>query len=175
MPHDDSEQSFERFRTAFGEWLAGPTFRWTHFATLTFRQARGCGAMRHACSFLRDLAEDYGLESASAFVSMELGVRGSRHHIHGLLEFSGVSSGTLRDSWERRYGFARVSPYNPQRGGVAYVTKYVIKDACGSADWRLISTEDKEPDRDLFQASTRRAGYQLYSDWVLQSRKNGGG
>jgi len=68
-----------------------------------------------------------------------------------------------------------VRAYNPLRDAVHYVTKYVIKDACDTADWRLISTAEDDSDQDLFQPSIKATGYQLFQRYMAEVRQKGSG
>jgi len=174
MPNDEPG-SLQRLRRDFGQWLAGNSFRWTDFATFTFRRPPGRGAIRHADVFLRDLAGELERPPITAFVSHEIGPEGGRGHLHALLDVRGVSARFIADEWIRKFGFARVSPYNPKLGGLHYVTKYVIKDCCQRADWRLLPTHGKGQEYDLFRASKRVTGYQLYTRYLAEVERERGG
>jgi len=161
--HDDEPQRLTRLRSDFGDWLGGPSFTWTHFVHAGFSKTPGRKAIEHGCTFFSDLAGDLERDSFVAFVAMEVGPEGGRHHLHSLVEAPGVSGPFIKSEWERQYGFAKVRTYNPKLGGLHYVTKYVLKDACGSADWRLLPTFTDGPNQDLFVAACRLTGYQLYT------------
>jgi len=170
---DERASTLRLLRRDFGCWLGGPAFRWSHFATFTFSKTPGPRAIKHAEIFLRDLGEWLDRESYTAFLSMEIGSEGGRHHIHALLEFTGVAANTIRDRWAERFGFARVTSYNPKLGGLHYVTKYVIKDACGTADWVIVSTPDEGADGELFRPAVRVTGYQLFTRYIALMRRKG--
>lgn len=164
----DERDSLLCLKRDFGAWLAGPDFDWSHFCTFTFSKFPGAHAIKHADLFLQSLATDLERAPIVGFVCTEKGAVGGREHLHGLLSLRGVASSTIGDAWRNRYGFARVGPYNPQMGGIKYVTKYVLKDACAAADWRLYPTLESGPDEDLFRASSRLTGYQLYTRWLAE-------
>jgi len=164
----DDRAHLRTLRRDYGQWLGGSTFAWSHFATLTFSKPPGPRAIRHFGLFVQDLAEELQREPIVAFCAMEVGPEGARHHLHALLELPGVGSEFISAEWLGRFGFARVGPYNPQLGGLHYVTKYVIKDACHTADWRLYPTQANGPGDDLFRAASRRTGYQLYTRYMQE-------
>lgn len=171
MTDAEEHSRLRQLRRDFGDWLGGPAFRWSHFATFTFSKTPGRRAVVLADEFLHELAVWLGRDNFTGFLSMEIGPSGGRHHVHALLEFCGVASGTIQRRWQERFGFARVSAYNPKLGGLHYVTKYVIKDACGTADWRIVSTPDEGADGALFRPAVRVTGYQLFTRYTTLMRR----
>jgi len=160
-----SDDTFRRLQRDFGQWLAGRDWSWSHFGTFTFSKTPGKRAISHFDAYLRDMAGLFRLDRFVGFVSMEIGPHRGREHLHALLEAHGVAACTLEREWENRYGFARIRPYNPQMGGIKYVCKYVLKDACNAADWRLYTYGADDPNEGLFEPAARRTGYQLYTRW----------
>jgi hypothetical protein len=55
-----------------------------------------------------------------------IGVREGSYHVHALLE-TRQSAKQIEDWWREKFGFALVKRYNPQRGAVEYVAKYMTK------------------------------------------------
>lgn len=125
-------------KQAWGSWISGLA-DWDWFATLTFRppskeeQAKGYTqrgwkyAERAYDAFLGGLPAPLGVEHWVRCFEFEhwRGVP----HIHALI--SGVD-GLRRDDawawWFKRYGQARILPYDRERGAGFYLCKYVTKE-----------------------------------------------
>lgn len=138
----------KRVHTEWAEWLGN--LPWDHYATLTFdgksdrarKEAKltgrskrtpeekaiqiGPDAARGMFSYwVRRLTQDAGLP-LFWFVVLEDGALLGRIHIHCLIgNTRELLIETLSARW--KFGFSRISLYDPERDAKRYVTKYVIK------------------------------------------------
>lgn len=116
---------------AYGAWLDGLA-PWSWFVTVTFRDRNGYaptsdGGIRAIEGWLRDLGKMAGAPIGFV-IGEEFGPLGNRFHCHLLV--CGVSHLSRRFWWYeayRRFGRARILPFDPKRGATFYVSKYVAK------------------------------------------------
>lgn len=114
---------------ALGRWL--DAYPWSSFATLTFRRPRWKNALR----FIRPLlvhaaAASSAHGAARAFAAEEHHKDGQRLHLHALIYTPGWPD--LSDWWSwwfRKFGRAKFSLYERDKGAHFYVAKYVVKEA----------------------------------------------
>lgn len=114
---------------------------WDWFATLTFRDrseaevARGwtkvgMGYSKRACdAFLRNVGDSRGLHGHYWFRAREFQKDRGVPHFHLLV--GGVKDLRRDEAWEwwfKRYGFARILPYEAEKGARFYLCKYVTKE-----------------------------------------------
>jgi hypothetical protein len=111
---------------AWGEFLSG--YPWDWFVTLTFRDpVPSFRAHRMFSKFARDIEKAAGLPTAW-FRGDEYGPRGGRLHLHALmLNVAHLRRLSWMDEWNRRAGYARILPFEPDKGAVYYCAKYVTK------------------------------------------------
>jgi hypothetical protein len=111
---------------AWGEFLS--RYPWDWFLTLTFREpVKSFTAQRKFDRFSRDIEEAAGLPIAW-FRGDEIGSLGGRYHLHALmLNVAHLRRLTWMDKWNQRAGFARILPYDRERGAAFYCAKYVTK------------------------------------------------
>lgn len=133
-----------RAQDVYGDWLDG--YDWTHWATLTFSRAPTLAGARR---WTERALEKHGVHSA--FWATEKGYYG-RWHVHALLDCErrdGLSvvrarlepsaaadetAQALATWWRRHLGIERTERYDPGRGAVSYVSKYVTK-SLSDYDW----------------------------------------
>lgn len=107
---------------------------WTAFETLTFSREQSCSsAMKHYRRHHEALETDHNL-ATRAFVVVEEGKRFGRVHLHALSEqlvsdlWDGdASRARIKQLWEKKHGWATIEGFDPEKGGIAYCTKYVVK------------------------------------------------
>lgn len=119
--------NFSDYREQVAEWLNG--FDWDWWATFTFRYA--CNPYSAKKSFVRNF-QGQGIDYfyASEWCGDYHGV-----HIHALMgNCYGIRRLTIMDKWFKRYGIARVLPYDRGKGARFYVCKYIVKQV---ADWDM--------------------------------------
>jgi hypothetical protein len=137
----------DELNSAMGTWLDGLA-PWDVFSTWTFsRLVQAGGAMYWARKHLRWI-ERAAAQPIYAFVGVEKGATGGLVHIHALVGNVGhlkpycdtrLPAGTwgraccLLHAWP--CGYARVLPYDPEKGAKFYVSKFVSKKL---AEWELI-------------------------------------
>jgi hypothetical protein len=69
------------------------------------------------------------------FRADEYGPHGGRLHLHALVSnVAHLHRFTWMNRWEKRNGYARILPFDPERGAAHYCAKYVIKQF---GDWDL--------------------------------------
>lgn len=104
---------------------------WQYWYTITFKQGDiSPAAARRAITGFQDR-----FNPDLHFWVTEDGRLYDRTHLHGLLYFVGSSSSFMMFDWtHRRYGWCRFSKFDPERGGIKYVTKYLVKQA---VDWDM--------------------------------------
>jgi hypothetical protein len=138
--------SGESLNEVMGGWLADLA-PWDAFATWTFsRPVNLDGAMYWGRRHLKWLRKTAGLP-VYAFLAAERGDKGGLIHLHALVGNTGHLRhycGERRAAavWGQRCcmlhawpaGYARVLPYDSQKGAAYYVSKYVSKQL---AEWEL--------------------------------------
>jgi|SRR5579864_1066097 len=162
---------------ALGPWLSELHNRrpWDWFATLTFapeRFTRGgtvsrgditpAGAAYWFDRYLED-AGNTGAAKPYAFRADEYGPLHGRYHLHALVGNVGhlriyCQTPLQKDEWGRTCcwvhrwpcGYARIFPYDPQRGANYYLSKYVVKKL---ANWDFIGFESENL---IFKTEPRR-------------------
>ena len=132
---------------AMGQWLS-ELAPWDVFSTWTFSKPASLdGALYWGRRHIQKLEKAAGMP-IHAFVGVERGKRGGLLHLHGLVGNVGhlrrICGARLPpDTWGKPCcmvhswpaGYARVLPYDPQKGAAFYVSKYVSKEL---AEWELI-------------------------------------
>jgi len=161
-------------REKFSAWLGGPEFRWTSFGTYSFDHLKGRTTVHCFDHILEWIGKIGSAGSHRCFVCHELGAVNDRPHLHALTEHPGIMYSEVKGRWQKKYGWAKVKPYNSQLGAEHYVTKYILKDACNIGDWAIKSTCGFEADPDLFEAPLRVTGYRLYTDYMRTLREKNG-
>ena len=118
---------------AWGKFLGG--FPWDWFCTLTFREpVSSFTAHRRFGYFMRDVECAAGLPIAW-FRGDEYGPHGGRLHLHALVSnVAHLRRLTWMDHWDKRNGYARILPFDPEQGAAYYCAKYVTKQF---GDWDL--------------------------------------
>lgn len=108
-------------------------YKWDWFTTLTFRDIpRTYTAINRAKQFLRAI-EGKEKRKVGYYLAMELN-RSGTPHFHALMgNLDGVRRLTWMDRWE--YGYARIYPYEVDKGANYYITKYVVKENYQSSGW----------------------------------------
>ncbi len=111
---------------AWGSFLAG--YPWDWFVTLTFREpVVSFRAHRLFHSFCCDIDRIAGTP-IGWFRADEYGPRGGRLHIHALmLNVAHLRRLSLMDKWQKLAGYARILPFDPDKGAAYYCAKYVTK------------------------------------------------
>ena len=111
---------------AWGEFLT--RFPWDWFCTFTFRDPVPSFTAHHRFAyFARDLERAAGLPIAW-FRGDEYGPRGGRLHLHALiLNVGNLRRLTWMDRWNERNGYARILPFDAEKGAAFYCAKYVTK------------------------------------------------
>jgi hypothetical protein len=121
-----STRQFNELRENWAKFLS--RFTWDWYCTLTFRDPPSPErAHRMFRQFVCDIERAAGC-LVGWFAVDEYGMINGRFHIHALV--SNVAH--LRrlywmDEWDRRAGYARILPYDPQRGAGYYLGKYMCK------------------------------------------------
>src|SRR6516225_2498584 len=100
---------------AFGEFLSG--YLWDWFCTFTFRDlVPSFTAHRRFRYFMLDVEQAAGLPIAW-FRADEYGPHGGRLHLHALVSnVAHLHRFTWMNRWEKRNGYARILPFDPERG-----------------------------------------------------------
>lgn len=119
---------------ALGSFLEG--YQWSHFHTLTFRQASGEEyARREWQRYLRQLQLTAGVP-LQWFYGIEHGERFGRVHVHALTgNTERMPRSVMAEHW--RAGFSRILDYQPGRGASHYLAKYVTKEM---SEWDISGT-----------------------------------
>ena len=133
----DLRDAWGDFADAVGNRKGG----WDWFATATFRdpsveeQAKGwtkvgMGYSRRACdAFLSELGDRRGMHDLHWFRAREFQRDRRVPHYHMLI--GGVKDLRRDDAWAwwfKRFGFARILPYEAEKGARFYLCKYVTKE-----------------------------------------------
>ena len=101
---------------------------WRHFATFTTSKpitVKGARKLMEQVAFQVLRPDERMFWAAEPF---QLGVREGSYHVHALLE-TRWSAKQVQDWWQEHFGHAIVKRYNPTRGAVHYVAKYLTKSA----------------------------------------------
>lgn len=125
--------NFSDYREQVAEWLNG--FNWDWWATFTFRYE--CSPYSAKKSFVRSF-DPAGIDYfyASEWCKGHYGV-----HVHALMgNCYGIRRLTTMDKWFKRYGIARIYPYDQRLGARYYVCKYILKSV---ADWDMRINSEK--------------------------------
>lgn len=123
-------------KKALGEWLSTPPWDWytTHTFKLDYvspRQADKAwyawfNSVRIAAKSINKAPSVYGNKAPYYFRATEYQDRGTLHY-HALIGGVGDTKRlAFKDLWEL-YGFARVLPYEADKGATFYVGKYLTK------------------------------------------------
>ena len=125
--------NFSDYREKVAEWLNG--FNWDWWATFTFRyECSPHSAKKSFIRFFNPARVDYFY--ASEWCKGHYGV-----HIHALMGNTyGMRRLTAMDNWFKRYGIARIFPYDTTKGARYYVCKYIVKRV---ADWDMRINSEK--------------------------------
>lgn len=112
---------------AFGDWLN--RYKWDWWATFTFRRDIGpAGAKKSLTRFLSQQKR-----GATWFQALEWHRYRDSVHIHSLVgNVSDLRRLSVMDEWFKKYGIARIWPYQEEKGARYYLSKYIIKEL---ADW----------------------------------------
>lgn len=114
------EQEQRELTQAWGDFLR--RYRWTHVATLTFKNPTGIeGAWKAFHVWKRELAR-WSQGKVFWFAAIER-TSGSMVHIHALIQVDGLSPGQLKKAW--RKGYSKVQGYDPSRGWAYYAAKEI--------------------------------------------------
>src|SRR5581483_1640804 len=118
----------------WGEFIAGLA-PWSWFVTITFKNTayRGDAPARDSClrrisEWLADIQAAVGGLRIGWILAEEFGRAGGRWHCHLLI--CGVSHLQRRFWWSeayRRFGIARIEPFDHTRGAAFYAAKYAAK------------------------------------------------
>jgi hypothetical protein len=103
------------------------TFHWDLFATLTYRWSDppSLPAVRRSVG---ELFTDVHAQRLAWFA--ERGKVTYRAHVHALLSFHDDdcwSRHAIDSLWRRKYGIARIEPYDASQGASGYCAKYLTK------------------------------------------------
>lgn len=99
---------------------------WTQFATFTTSKPITLKSARRLMDKVAVRVLRPGEKMFWAAEPFSIGVREGSYHVHALLE-TRQSAKQIEDWWREKFGFALVKRYNPQRGAVEYVAKYMTK------------------------------------------------
>ena len=118
----------------FYEWLN--RWNWDWWATWTFRwDIRPYSAKKCLCAFLKGIEKDY-----YSFMAMEWHRYRDSVHIHSLVgNVADIRRLTVMDTWAKKYGWARIYPYDRTKGAGYYLTKYLVKEL---ADYDMIGMKE---------------------------------
>lgn len=120
-------------RNEVSDWLSG--FPWEWWSTFTFRF--DCSSYS-AKNIFQKTWDKTGLDY---FMAIEWHKWRKSVHIHALMGNTlGIRRLTQMDEWYKRYGIARIMPYNAKLGAKHYITKYIVKEL---ADWDIRIGEQK--------------------------------
>jgi len=161
-----SRFSLDRTRDELAHFLTSlhHKFPWDWYATFTFARDTITPAGAQYC-FRRylDSAARVGGSVPYAFRADEYGPLYGRYHLHALVgnvSHLPIFCGVLLDRgewgksccWVHRWlcGYARIYPYDPERGAIYYLSKYVTKQF---ATWELIGFE---PENLIFKSSPEK-------------------
>lgn len=123
----------ELLSVAFGQFLS--QFLWDWFLSLTFRdEVTSFRAHRLFARFVSELEKAAGIP-IFWFRADEIGPRGGRFHLHALIgNVAHLRRMSWIDRWGQLAGYARILPFDAQKGAAYYCTKYATKQ---NGDWDL--------------------------------------
>lgn len=103
-------------------------YDWDWFATLTFKNRIGEGyANEDWSSFCKELRHKTG--HRVEFVRVTEWQKRKVPHYHSLISnVRGVDPREMQEWWYNHFGIARILPYQPKRGALYYLGKYLLKD-----------------------------------------------
>jgi hypothetical protein len=161
----------EQLAEAWGQFLSG--YPWDWFCTFTFRSGddppSSFRAHRLFGSFMRDVTTR-SEQPVFWFRGDEYGPRGGRLHIHALV---GNVAAERRlywmDQWDRRAGYARILPFDPNKGAAFYCSKYVTKQF---GDWNLSDNLTGFRQNQPILAGAAAAGGELRKDRKVVVRRS---
>ena len=107
-------------------------YEWTWFASLGFRDLpKTYTAINRAKKWIRSI-EKAEKRHIPYYLCLEFTKRLGIPHLHLLMaNLDGVYVAKWFNVWFEKWGGGRIKLYNRERGGVAYVCKYVVKDLQG--------------------------------------------
>jgi len=154
-------------RRTLGEWLSSSLWTWRYFVTLTYRDERP-RSIDYVGSELLDTIPRNAVGGAIAFVSREFGSRSGRLHHHALLHGDAWSLSRTNRDWRSRHGIFHSRPYDKERGGAHYVSRYVLKDAEANS-WAFYSrSEDIERCGEVLRK--RQSGFERYCQEIEEEK-----
>jgi len=125
----------------FGSWLA--EYEWDYFGTFTFQMARKSSGIGPVARWWARMAEMNYCPYGRAFIADEMHRDGERVHVHALLYSDRtVWQEYLWGSWRKHWGRERILRFDKAKGAAYYCSKYLIKDQCGSGEWRMIEWKE---------------------------------
>ena len=124
-------------RTEMAEWAN--KFEWQIYMTGTFkRESSYRDAIKTKRAFRRftdEIKRVYGKKAIEYFMCVELHKEGSFTHVHALINgLDALTYNQIRETWEQRFGRAKVEGYDKEKGAHYYLTKYILKDV---HDWDI--------------------------------------
>ena len=149
-----SSDEHSTLRDSYTQWLR--EFDWQTFATLTFELPR---SVRRA----RDLvAEFVSSEEPSGVACIVWGSephRTGNGHCHALIKWhpwlkAKNAAFAFAKCWRKRFGLCWLYPFDPERGAVYYVTKYVLKESFGEDHWGISVYGKEVMELDRMQGAT---------------------
>jgi len=113
-------------------------YEWTWFASLGFRDLpKTYTAINRAKKWIRDI-EKAEKRHIPYYLCLEFTKRLHIPHIHLLMgNLDGVHVAKWFNVWFEKWGGGRIKLYNRERGGIAYVCKYVVKDLYGKGRFEI--------------------------------------
>jgi len=113
-------------------------YEWTWFASLGFRDLpKTYTAINRAKKWIRDI-ERVEKRHVPYYLCLEFTKRLNMPHIHLLMaNLDGVYVAKWFNVWYEKWGGGRIKLYNRERGGIAYVCKYVVKDLQGRGHFEV--------------------------------------
>lgn len=102
-------------------------YKWTYFVTLTFKDfPKTYTAINRVKRFLR-YVEGTVKHKIGFYTAMEYTKLGCPHFHLLIGNVDGVKYSILHKWWYTKYGLTRFEVYDPEKGAVHYLTKYVVK------------------------------------------------
>ena len=122
-------------RAVYARWLR--EFDWQTFGTLTFRKPRSVRRARELVGSFFD--SDRPSSVALAVWGSEPHQSGNGHS-HVLIKWhpwvhAKSTAFHFSAEWRRKFGHCWLYPFDPERGAVYYITKYVIKESMTTDHW----------------------------------------
>ena len=133
----------KQLREALASWLN--RYHWDWFCTLSFNLPvkDTITAKRHFKRWIDKDVQPYVAQSVRYFVCVERFSHWDGCHLHSLVSvgYEDTLYGRMNylilpfwNAWRRGHGAARIVLYEPYRGAIYYLTKYVTKDIY---DWDI--------------------------------------